>query len=411
METQSPPLTFDHFGIDPRCLRVIHSMKITEPSPVQAQAIPIAIEGKDVVAVAQTGTGKTLGFALPSLTRLAQGKPGRNAMLVLVPTRELCVQVQTVLRDLGKAMDIRTVAVYGGVSLENQAKELRQGVAIIVATPGRLLDHMSRGNIRFEHLRILVLDEGDRMLDMGFLPDIQMILRKLPVDRQTLMFSATFPPEIARLAERMMRDPERITVGAIAKPVDTVRQRLYAVQPEDKTALLLKLLEEQDVTSALVFLRTKSRTDRLGTALKKQGHKASAIHGDRSQSQRQQALDSFRAGKIKILVATDVAARGLDIDGVSHVFNYDIPMAADDYIHRIGRTARAKASGDAVTFVSPAEYKALESIEKTLGHNIPREDWDRAPLVLSLFHPPSERTGPQRSAARHRRRPPARRRR
>ena len=388
-------MSFEDYNLDPRSLHVLKQQNIVTPTPVQAGAIPLALEGKDVMAVAQTGTGKTLGFVLPSLTRLAAGKLTKNMMLVLVPTRELCTQVEAVVNDIGKAMGIRSTPVYGGVSFDRQLKILRSGVHVIVATPGRLLDHMSRGKLRFDSLEILVLDEADRMLDMGFLPDIQRILRKLPDQRQTLMFSATFPREIGRMAERLMNEPERITVGTIARPVDTVRQFLYPVKPEAKTRLLVQLLEEMEPTSTLIFLRTKSRTERLAHALKKKGHKIAQIHGDRSQSQRQQALDGFRSGRYKVLVATDVAARGLDIDGVSHVFNYDIPLSADDYIHRIGRTARAEAEGDAITFVSPAEIMPLGAIERTLEHLIPRIEVDGAPKVLSIFKPAgAKRTGP-----------------
>lgn len=381
-------MSFDEFDLDPSCLHVLKMQKIDVPTPVQELSIPLILEGHDVVGIAQTGTGKTIAFSLPSLTRLARGQLKRNMMLVLVPTRELCVQVESVICEFGKPMHIRCVAIYGGVSLERQRDELRTGRQVIVATPGRLLDHLSRGNIRFSDLQIVVLDEADRMLDMGFLPDIQRIMAKLPKDRQTLMFSATLPDEIRRLAEGMLRDPQRITVGTISKPVDTVRQRLYPVNAERKTTQLFKILETQTVQSALIFLRTKERTERLAHALKKKGYKIAQIHGDRSQSQRQQALNGFRSGKYTILVATDVAARGLDIDGVSHVFNYDIPLSPDDYIHRIGRTARANAKGDAITFVCPGEFQALAAIERVLGHNVPREEDENSPRVISLFQEP-----------------------
>lgn len=379
--------TFDDFGLDPRCLRVLHEQKIVIPTPVQAQAIPVALTGKDLIAVAQTGTGKTLAFSLPALTRLASQHVTRNNVLVLTPTRELAVQVQRVVEAIAKPLHMHSVAVYGGVGMEKQTQDLRRGRQIVVATPGRLLDHMGRGNVSFPQLRILILDEADRMLDMGFLPDIRRIIRQLPGERQTMMFSATFPDEIARLTSEMMRNPERISVGPIARPVDTVRQLLYPVMPEDKTRLLVKILEEQHIASAVIFLRTKDRTERVANMLHKRGFKAAAIHGDRSQRQREQALDGFRKGKYSILVATDVAARGLDIEGITHVINYDIPPTAEDYIHRIGRTARAQAEGDAITFVAPAEHTALETIERALGRNLPRAEWDGAPTVLSLYTP------------------------
>jgi len=384
-------MSFEDLSIDPRCLRVLKAERITEPTPVQAQAIPMALEGRDVVATAQTGTGKTLAFGLPLLTRLAAEKPRPNRMLVLTPTRELAQQVHTVLESLGKALRLRTVCVYGGVGIEPQAKALRRGCAIIVATPGRLLDHVGRRNVRFDNLSALVLDEADRMLDMGFLPDIRRILGMLPKDRQTLMFSATFPREIERLAADMQRDPLRVEVGAVAKPVETVRQGVYTVDPERKIGLLSKILREPQVESALVFLRTKHRTDRVAKALHKAGFKAKAIHGGRSQRQRQQAIDGFRQGRYTVLVATDVAARGLDVQGITHVVNFDIPKCSDDYIHRIGRTARASADGDAITFVCPSEYMALSAIEDGLGKNLPREEWEGAVPVISLFQPVSER--------------------
>jgi ATP-dependent RNA helicase RhlE len=383
-------MPFDVFDLDPRCLRVLHEADIRTPTPIQAQAIPIALTGRDVIGVAQTGTGKTLAFTLPSLTRLAQEKPRRNMMLVLVPTRELAVQVEKVVEDIGRPLQIRSVAIYGGVSLERQAADIKRGRAVVVATPGRLLDHMGRGNLTFDELSILVLDEADRMLDMGFLPDIRKILRKLPRERQTMMFSATFPDEIARLTGEMMHNPERVSVGAISRPVDAVRQLIYTVMSEHKSELLLDILRSQDIHSALIFLRTKQRTERVSQLLRKQGFKASAIHGDRSQKQREQALEGFRKGKYRILVATDVAARGLDVEGISHVINYDIPPTADDYIHRIGRTARAEAEGDAITFVSPNEHLPLETIERALARRLPRAEWEKAVPVLSLYAPPGE---------------------
>jgi ATP-dependent RNA helicase RhlE len=371
-------------------MRILNEAHIEIPTPIQAQAIPLALTGRDVIGVAQTGTGKTLAFTLPSLTRLAQEKVRSNMMLVLVPTRELAVQVEKVVEQFGRPLQIRSVAIYGGVSLERQTAEMKRGRAVVVATPGRLLDHMGRGNLSFEELSILVLDEADRMLDMGFLPDIRKILRKLPRERQTMMFSATFPDEIARLTGEMMHEPERVSVGAISRPVDAVRQLLYTVTPEQKSELLLDILRSHDIHSALVFLRTKQRTERVAQLLRKQGFKASAIHGDRSQKQREQALDGFRKGKYRILVATDVAARGLDVEGISHVINYDIPPTVDDYIHRIGRTARAEAEGDAITFVSPNEHLPLEAIERALARRLPRAEWEKAVPVLSLYSPPGE---------------------
>ncbi|HOV74312.1 MAG TPA: DEAD/DEAH box helicase [Candidatus Hydrogenedentes bacterium] len=384
-------MTFEEFSIDPRFMKLLKAQGIVEPTPVQEQAIPVALEGKDLLAIAQTGTGKTLAFALPSLTRLAGLPRTKNAMLVLAPTRELAIQVHAVIEPLAKSAGLNAVCVYGGAGMDKQATALRQGRTVVVATPGRLLDHFGRGNVRFDHLAILVLDEADRMLDMGFLPDIRRILDKLPKDRQTLFFSATFPQEIARLAADMQQSPQRIEVGTIMTPVDSVRQQIYTVSATSKISLLTKILRDPAVTSALVFIRTKHRTDRVAKALHREGFKAQAIHGDRSQNQRQHALDGFREGRYKILVATDVAARGLDIQGISHVINFDIPKTAEEYIHRIGRTARASAEGDAITFVCPEEFMDLKTLEKALGKNLPRAEWEGAVPVISLFTPESER--------------------
>lgn len=378
-------MSFESLSIDPRCLKILKAQRITEPTPVQARTIPVALEGRDLVAVAQTGTGKTLAFALPALSRLAGAPRKRNSMLVLTPTRELAVQVRSVIEMYGAGLGLRTVCIYGGVGLGPQADALRRGCDVIVATPGRLLDHMSRGAISFRDLRILVLDEADRMLDMGFMPDIRRVMAKLPEERQTLMFSATFPREIARLAADMQHNPVRIEVGPTSTPVDSVQQNIYTVTQTGKTPLLSNLLRGPGVRSALVFMRTKHRTDRVARSLQKEGFKVQAIHGNRSQGQRQQALDGFRSGRYNVLVATDVAARGLDIKGVSHVINYDVPNNPEEYIHRIGRTARANEKGDAITFVSPDECVALGNIETALGASLPRIAWDGAVPVVSLF--------------------------
>ena len=391
MNTEISP-TFNDFALDKRCARVLHRMKIITPTPVQAQAIPAVLEGKDLVVTAQTGTGKTLAFSLPSLTLLARrGKSQKNRMLVLAPTRELCIQVEQVITDFCKALGMHSAPIYGGVGMRPQIAKLEKGCDIVVATPGRLLDHLSRGALKFDALEILVFDEADRMLDMGFLPDIRRILKQLPANRQTLMFSATFPTEIERLTRDMMREPERISVGQQSKPVETVRQLLVPVREEEKLKMLLEMLNKPDMDSALVFLRTIRRTDRLARMLKKNGQKATAIHGDLPQSKRQQALEGFRKGKYKILVATDVAARGLDISDISHVINYDIPQHPDDYLHRIGRTARATQDGDAITFATPADHSALGAIETALGYNIQRMAYEGAPRILTIFTPPEKR--------------------
>ena len=393
-------MPFEDFDIDPRCLKVLHNLGITEPTPIQAQSIPIALTGKDLIATAQTGTGKTLGYALPSLTRLAAERVRRNRMLVLVPTRELAVQVESVVREHAKALHLATALVYGGVGMTEQTVRLERGVDVVVATPGRLLDHMGRGSADFRCLEILVLDEADRMLDMGFLPDIKRIISKLPRERQTMMFSATFAPELERLAKDMLHEPDRVTIGAVAQPVDAVRQLVIPVRQDDKSKMLLQILEEEKMDQAIIFLRTKSRTDRVAATLRKAGHNATPIHGDLSQSQRQKALQGFREGKYNILVATDVAARGLDIQDISHVINYDIPENPDDYVHRIGRTARALREGDAITFVTPADHASLGAIEKTIGRNIPRKEYEGAPPLLSLYKTVASNPSPRAGAVR-----------
>jgi ATP-dependent RNA helicase RhlE len=393
-------MSFDQFNLDPRCLKILRNQEITTPTPVQGQAIPVALEGADLTAIAQTGTGKTLAFALPALTHLAAKPPQRNSMLVLTPTRELAVQVHKVFETFGKALGLRTACIYGGVGLEGQAQSLRRGVNVIIATPGRLLDHIERGNIRFDKLSIFVLDEADRMLDMGFIPAIRRIVGLLPKERQTLMFSATFPKEMSRLAADMQHDPVRIEVGAIAKPLEAVEQHVYTVHSAGKLDLLSKVLRAPEVESAIVFIRTKHRTDRVARALHKDGFKVEAIHGGRSQGQRQKAIDGFRQGRYSVLVATDVAARGLDIQGVTHVVNFDVPNTSDDYIHRIGRTARNSAKGDAITFVSPDECMALGIIEKALGQNLPRKDWEGSVPVLSMFNPDRQHAA-RKNGARH----------
>jgi ATP-dependent RNA helicase RhlE len=385
-------VSFDELNIDPRCLRVLKANRITTPTPVQAQAIPVALEGYDLVAVAQTGTGKTLAFGLPALTRLAREDVRGTRMLVLAPTRELAQQVHDVLDTHARALGLRSACVYGGVGMDRQAQALRAGTAIIVATPGRLIDHMQRGNVNFKQLSILVLDEGDRMLDMGFMPSIERILEEVPKERQTMMFSATFPKEIADLTKRMQRDAVRIQVGAPASPAKDVKQGVYTVHGDKKLGLLASILREPHVTSTLVFLRTKHRTDRIAKALHAEGFKAQAIHSGRTQRQRQQAIDGFRDGRYTVLVATDVAARGLDVHGISHVVNFDVPNSSNDYIHRIGRTGRANATGIALTLVCPEEGRTLREIERDLGNVIPREDWEGA-VHIGADSPREERWG------------------
>ncbi|NQU41889.1 DEAD/DEAH box helicase [bacterium] len=381
---------FAELGVRPECLGLLKNQSITEPTPIQTSAIPPALAGRDVVAIAQTGTGKTLAFGLPLLARLAETGSARATALILTPTRELAQQIYDVLQPLARLLGVRATCVYGGVSMDRQVRDLRAGGGVIIATPGRLLDHVARGNTAFDRLSTLVLDEADRMLDMGFLPDIRRIMNELPAQRQTLMFSATFPSEIARLTEDMLNDPLRLEAARSATPSDTVRQCVYTVDHESKQDLLTKLLDGDAVRSAIIFVRTKRRADRVAKALERGGYLADAIHGDRSQSQRRRAIDSFARGKFKYLVATDVAARGIDVSGISHVINYDIPACSDDYVHRIGRTARAHADGDAITFVSQPDAVVLRDIEKALGMPLEQIEWEGA-VALSASH--SDRTG------------------
>ncbi len=380
-------MSFDQFDVHPKCLDALAKQRITAPTPIQAESIPVALEGHDVIAVAQTGTGKTLAFSLPSVTRLADVKRRRTSMLVLTPTRELAQQVDKVISAMARPLGLRTVCVFGGVGMFPQTKALRAGTEIVIATPGRLLDHMARGNVRFDDLSILVLDEADRMLEMGFIADMRRIISELPEERQTLLFSATFADDVRHLAQDFQRNPKRIEVGPVAKPIDTVSQAMYGVEADRKTELLSTILKDPEVRSAIVFLRTKYRTDKIAKILNRQGVKAQAIHGGRSQNQRDRALDHFRRGNANVLVATDVAARGIDIQGVTHVVNFDIPGSFDDYVHRIGRTGRASESGSAITFVTPQDLKDLGTIERGLGKHLPRTEWDGEVQVRSLYNP------------------------
>ena len=364
-------MPFDRFHLNAQILKGIRDMGFKRPTPIQAEAIPLVMEGRDVIACAQTGTGKTAAFLLPIFHRLMEGSAGKTRALVLVPTRELAVQVEEDVRELGGHTSLRSAAVYGGVGMYNQEQALRSGVDIIAATPGRLLDHMSRGYARFHHLKFLVLDEADRMLDMGFLPDIRRILRELPAKRQTLLFSATMPNEILSLAHSILYQPAKIQVEH-AKPAVGITQAIYPVPQHLKPKLLLHIFREVQMSSALVFRRTKIGTDKLVRYLRDHGVRAGVIHGDRSQSERQHALDSFKQGKIQILIATEIASRGIDVEGISHVINYDVPESSDAYIHRIGRTGRAEMTGDAFTLVSAEDEEFVRVIERAIGKQLPR---------------------------------------
>ena len=363
---------FDSLGLDPTLVRAVHSLGYEAPTLIQKEAIPAILGGRDVIGTAQTGSGKTAAFLLPILQRLMREAAGRTRALVLSPTRELAAQTEAALHDLAKGTRVRGKAVYGGVGMAPQEHALRSGVDVVVATPGRLLDHMGRRNVDFRSLQVLVLDEADRMLDMGFLPDVRRIVDALPRDRQTLLFSATIPQEIEQLSRTIMRNPARIAVSPPYRPPVKIRHEVYPVPAHLKTALLVRLLGREDMLSVLVFVRTKRRADRVARQVGAAAFPVARIHGDRSQSQRETALEGFRSGRHQVLVATDVAARGIDVEGISHVINYDIPAVPTDYIHRVGRTARVEAEGDAVTFVAPEDEADLRGIERALGRSIPR---------------------------------------
>jgi ATP-dependent RNA helicase RhlE len=367
---------FTDLPLTPPMLEAIGRAGYQAPTPIQAQAIGPVLERRDVIGCAQTGTGKTAAFAIPAIERLCASRaPGARAtgvrVLVLAPTRELALQICATFDALGRGQGVRAVALIGGESLGPQTLALRQGADVIVATPGRLADHLERGTANLGRVEILVLDEADRMLDMGFAPQVERILAVTPVDRQSLCFSATMPPEVERLVRRHLVRPVRIDVGASARPVARVTQVLYSTPGPEKTPLLLRLLRENGGPT-LVFTRTKHRADRLARAVTAAGHRTARLHADRTQAQRREALEGFRSGRYRVLVATDIAARGIDVVGISHVVNFDLPMTAEDYIHRIGRTARAEAEGRASSLAAPEEAEQLRAIERHLGHRVPR---------------------------------------
>lgn len=350
-------------------LRGVQAAGYTDPTPIQLRAIPAVLTGRDLIASAQTGTGKTAAFALPILCRL--GAHGRTRVLVLEPTRELAAQVETAFRDFARFTDIRTVAIFGGVGYGLQRNELKRGVDIIVATPGRLMDYLKEGTIRLNDITILVLDEVDRMLDMGFLPVVKDIIGRCPKARQTLFFSATVPPEIQAVASFALRDPHRIEVGANRTVNQQVNHALYPVSHDQKFDLLLALLGQAGFDSVLVFSRTKHGADKIARKLKSANHSVAVLHANRSQNQRIEALAGFKSGKYEIMVATDIAARGIDVAGVTHVINYDVPENPEDYVHRIGRTGRAQAVGDAFTLVTPENANDIRDIQRFIGQKIP----------------------------------------
>jgi ATP-dependent RNA helicase RhlE len=365
-------MPFTGLGLDPALLRAVRELGFTRPTPVQKDAVPPALAGRDVLACAMTGSGKTAAFLLPIMQRFLAKRRGVTRALILTPTRELAAQIDTHFTELAVHTPLTGAAVFGGVGMGPQEHAFRSGVDVIVATPGRLLDHFRQPYAKLEHLEVLVLDEADRMLDMGFLPDIRRVLRHLPPRRQTLFFSATMPQPIVGLAREMLRDPVTVNLERKALPAVGITHAVYPVAQELKSALLLALLERHDVPQALVFTRTKHRANRLAQFLDRHRVLCERIHGNRSQAQRTQALAGFKAGRFRVLVATDIAARGIDVEALSHVVNFDVPNVPDDYIHRVGRTARAELTGDAFTFVAPEEEGELRAIERAIGRPLPR---------------------------------------
>lgn len=346
-------------------------MGYVEPTPIQLRAIPLVLAGQDVIGSAQTGTGKTAAFALPILSKLGNHQP-QSRLLVLEPTRELAAQVETAIRDFARFTNLKVAVVFGGVGYGRQTEALKTGVDVIAATPGRLLDHLEHGNCKLNQIQHIVLDEADRMLDMGFLPDVRRIVEKCPRKRQTLLFSATIPPAIETLISWAMHQPQTVEIGLRRSPADTVKHVIYPVAETQKTDLLLALLDQVQYESVIIFCRTKHGADRVARTLKKSNYAVAVLHSNRTQREREQALDGFRSGKYEILVATDIAARGLDIEDVSHVINYDVPQHPEDYIHRIGRTGRAESRGEAFTIMVAEDAQAVAAIERFIAKKIAR---------------------------------------
>ncbi|HJU55616.1 MAG TPA: DEAD/DEAH box helicase [Pyrinomonadaceae bacterium] len=365
-------MNFSELGLVPALARVCQSLGYTEPTPIQKQAIPVVLTGSDLIGCAETGTGKTAAFLLPIIQRLQErSRPGVR-VLILAPTRELASQIEASFRSLAPAKGLRAATLIGGTGIGKQTSELRGRPAIVIATPGRLLDHVERGALDFAQIETLVLDEADRMLDMGFWPAIRRVLAMLPTKRQTLLFSATMSPEIEQLARTTMKEPKLIEVSRRGTAATTVEQKAYPVALESKTALLLDLLERERFERVLVFTRTRRGAERLSHILQAREHKVNRIHADRTQPQREAALRGFKDGRHRVLVATDIAARGIDVDSVSHVINYDVPSAPEDYVHRIGRTGRAGNVGQAITLVSPVDELSMRAIERMTGQKVER---------------------------------------
>jgi len=390
-------MSFQDLGLSDAVVHGAQRMGFVDPTPIQLRAAPVVLAGRDLIASAQTGTGKTAAFALPVLTRLGDQQK-KIRCLVLEPTRELAMQVETAFRDYSRFMHIGVSVLFGGVGYGKQREDLAEGTDIIVATPGRLLDHMGQGDCKLDTVEILILDEVDRMLDMGFLPDVRRIVEACPKDRQTLFFSATIPEEIGRLSSWCLRDPEKIEIGARQSPAETVNHALYPVAVAQKFDLLLALLTRTDFQSVLIFCRTKDGADRIARQLKTQNHSVAVLHSNRTQNERIEALEGFKSGRYEVMVATDIAARGIDIAGVSHVINYDVPQHAEDYVHRIGRTGRALTVGDAFTIMTAEELPHVKDIERFIGAPIPRLKLDNFDYAYTTIFNEAEAAAALKSA-------------
>ena len=377
-------MSFQDLGLFEPVVHGAQRMGYVEPSPIQEQAIPIVLQGSDLIASAQTGTGKTAAFGLPILSRL-KAATGKTRCLILEPTRELALQVEAAFKDFSAFTDLETVVLFGGVGYGTQREALQRGVDIIIATPGRLLDFLQQGEVSFADISILVLDEVDRMLDMGFLPDVRRIVERCPKERQTLLFSATVPDEIERLSSWCLRNPEKISIGARRSAAETVKHAFYPVAADQKFDLLKAMLDRTDYHSVLVFCRTKDGADRIARQLESENHKVAVMHSNRSQQERMDALEGFKSGRYEVMVATDIAARGIDIAGVSHVINFDVPQHPEDYVHRIGRTGRAQTEGDAFTIMTAEELPHVKAIETFIAQKVPREKLENFPYLFTML--------------------------
>jgi ATP-dependent RNA helicase RhlE len=385
-------MSFSTLGLGPKLLQSITDVGYTTPTPIQTAAIPPVLAGRDLIGIAQTGTGKTAAFVLPILERLSKSEHARHPRaLILAPTRELAAQIDENVRLLGKAMRVRCATIFGGVGERPQIDAVRRGVDIIVATPGRLLDLMSAGHVSLRGIEVAVLDEADRMLDMGFLPQIRRVVGALPQKRQTLLFSATLSKDIEKVTAEFLSHPETVEIGRRANPADSVTQVLYPVAKSRKVDLLIHLLRDQALDSVLIFSRTKHGADKIARKLAQAKISAATIHSNRSQGQRTAALDAFKSGRCRVLVATDIASRGIDVDGISHVVNFDFPMHPEDYVHRIGRTGRADAVGDAISFVTPDDESSVRDLERMTKKSVPRRRVDgfdySESAPLHAYHP------------------------